>query len=100
MKPVRFHPEAEAEMVAAAAHYETQQKGLGKRFLASVEDALGRIRLNPRLYRIVEGDVRRCLTRTFPFSVLFRIKRGEYEVIAVMHLHRDPAYWRGRTAAV
>jgi hypothetical protein len=33
MKPVRFHPEAEAEMMSAAKFYETQQQYLGKRFL-------------------------------------------------------------------
>lgn len=96
MKPVRFHPHADTEMVHAAAWYETQQRNLGKRFLASVEDALNRIRLNPELYPRVADDVRRCLTRTFPFSVLFRIKQDMIVVVAVMHLHRDPDYWKNR----
>lgn len=34
MIPIRFHPEAEAEMMSAAKYYESQQKDLGKRFLA------------------------------------------------------------------
>jgi toxin ParE1/3/4 len=97
MKPVRFHPEAEAEMNEAAAYYEGQQPQLGRRFLVCVQDAANRIRANPQLYPIVEGDVRRCLTRSFPFGVLFRIRPEEYVVIAVMHLHRDPAYWGERT---
>lgn len=96
MKPVRFHPAAEAEMMDAAAYYETQQDDLGKRFLASVQDAIGKIEINPLLYRIVEVDVRRCPTRTFPFGVLFRILTAEIVVMAVMHLHRDPDYWKER----
>ncbi|MGB2824258.1 MAG: hypothetical protein WBF17_25010 [Phycisphaerae bacterium] len=40
MKPVRFHPEAEAGMMEAAAYYEAQQPQLGRRFLVSVQDAL------------------------------------------------------------
>jgi len=48
MTRLRFHPEAEAEMIAAATWYETQQKGLGKRFLASVQDAATRIQINPQ----------------------------------------------------
>ena len=36
MNPFRFHPEAELEMNQTAAWYESQQKTLGKRFLASV----------------------------------------------------------------
>jgi hypothetical protein len=68
MKPFRFHPDADLVMVNAAQWYELQQKGLGKRFLTSVQDALNRIELNPGMFPVVEGDVRRCLTKTFPFG--------------------------------
>jgi cytochrome P450 len=96
MKAVRFHPNAESEMIEAAAYYEAQQSDLGRRFLASVQDAVNRIRLNPRLYPIVELDVRRCLTKTFPFGVLFRERPDMFVIMAVMHLHRDPDYWKNR----
>lgn len=96
MKSIRFHPEADTEMVDAAVWYESQQEDLGKRFLTSVQDALNRIELNPGLYPFVEGDVRRCLTKTFPFGVLFRIRPDIIAVMAVMHLHRDPDYWKSR----
>lgn len=61
-------------------------------------DALNRIELNPEAYPLIEGDVRRCLTRTFPFGVLFRDKPEAIEVIAVMHLRREPGYWTKRRA--
>ena len=38
----------------------------------------------------VELDVQRCLTRTFPFGVLFRVRTDEILIMVVMHLHRDP----------
>lgn len=96
MKAVRFHPDAESEMIDAAVYYETQQPGLGRRFLAAVQDAVNRIVLNPCLYPAVEHDVRRCLTKTFPFGVLFRERLGRIVIVAVMHLHRDPNYWKNR----
>ena len=96
MKTVVFQADAEAEMIEAAAYYEAQQSDLGRRFLASVQDSINRIVINPQLYPIVEPDVRRCLTRTFPFGVLFRDRPDKIEVIAVMHLHRDPNYWQER----
>jgi len=96
MKHIRFHPEADSEMVDAAVWYESQQKGLGKRFVTAVQDAFNRIQLNPELYTLVEGDVRRCPTKTFPFGVLFRIKPDLIVIMAVMHLHRDPNYWKIR----
>jgi toxin ParE1/3/4 len=96
MKSVRFHAEAEAEMIEAAAYYETQQADLGKRFLTCVQDAINRIRVNPLLFSVVEFDVRRCRTRTFPFDILFQILPDQLVVIAVMHLHRNPDYWKDR----
>lgn len=66
MKPVWFHPEAEIEMIEAAAHYAAQQADLGKRFLVAVQDAINRIRTSPLLYPVVVLDVRRCLTKTSP----------------------------------
>lgn len=98
MKPVRFHPEADSEMAAAARWYESQQDGLGKRFLTSIQESLTRIELDPEIYPIVEGDVRRCLVKIFPYGVLFRFKGGVVSVMAVMHLHREPGYWKNRAS--
>jgi len=98
MIPIRFHPEADAEMMSAAKFYETKQKDLGKRFLASVQDALNRIQVNPLLYQEIEVGVRRCITMTFPFGVVFRIMPDQYVIIAVMHLHREPEYWKNRVS--
>jgi toxin ParE1/3/4 len=96
MKPIRFHPEAEAEMISAAVFYETKQKDLGKRFLTSVQNALNKIQVNPLLYQEIDDGVRRCLTMTFPFGVVFRIMPEQYVIIAVMHVHRAPGYWKSR----
>jgi len=94
MKTITFHPDAEAEMHNAAVYYETQKKELGKHFIVSVQDAINRIRINPEMYPIIEMDVRRCLTKTFPFGIFFRDMPNQLVFVAVMHLHRDPNYWR------
>lgn len=96
MRKVRFHPQAEAEMIEAAVYYESRQENLGKRFLASVQDAINSIMINPLLYPVVDLDVRRCLTRVFPFGVLFRLSDDQIVVVAVMHLSRHPDYWKDR----
>lgn len=96
MSKARLHPQAEVEMIEASVYYESRQKDLGKRFLASVQDAINSIEINPRLYPIVDLDVRRCLTKVFPFGVLFRLVDDHIIVVAVMHLSRHPDYWKGR----
>jgi hypothetical protein len=45
-------PEAEREMLEAAAFYGRQQFALRSRFLASVQDAFTRIQINPILYPV------------------------------------------------
>jgi len=99
MIPVRFHSEAEAEMIDAAVWYEHQQQDLGERFLAAVQNALHRIQINPLLFPVAEGNSRRCLLQTFPFSIIFEIKPDMLVIIAVMHHRRDPGYWKHRSAA-
>ena len=96
MRRVRFHPEAEAELMSAAAWYEAQEDGLGRRFLVSTQDALNRVQLKPSLYPTVDGGVRRCLIKVFPYGVVFRVLPDVIQVIAIMHLSRDPNYWRDR----
>jgi plasmid stabilization system protein ParE len=88
MIPVRFHPEAISEMTEAAEFYESQQKDLGKHFLSSVQDALNQVQINPLLYPVAHLDVRRCITKTFPFSVLYRIAPDQIVVVAIMHQGR------------
>jgi toxin ParE1/3/4 len=96
MIPVRFHPDADAEMVEAALFYEAQQQDLGKRFLSVVQDSLTHIQINPTLYPVIHLDVRRCITRTFPFNVLFRITSQQIVIVAVMHQRKHPDYWKKR----
>ncbi|MCX7015128.1 MAG: type II toxin-antitoxin system RelE/ParE family toxin [Candidatus Sumerlaeota bacterium] len=96
MIPVVFHAAARAELLAAAEYYESQQLGLGARFLGAVEDATERVQSNPVLYRIAEADVRQCRVLRFPYGVIYRVKAQHIEIVAVMHLRRKPGYWSSR----
>jgi toxin ParE1/3/4 len=96
MTPVLFHPQAEIELIAAASYYDSQQEDLGKRFLSALEDGISRIKINPHLFPLMVGDVRRCLVRTFPFGILFRYRNERIEIIAIMYLKRNPGYWQER----
>jgi toxin ParE1/3/4 len=96
MNNPKFYSAAQDDLIAAAAYYESQQPALGRRFLVSVQDAINRILVNPYLYPVVYMDVRRCLVRTFPFGIIFRVIKEKIVVLAVMHLHRDPDYWKAR----
>lgn len=93
---VEFHPEALAEFRAAAEYYETQQTGLGERFTNAVEAAVAHVLAAPESWRVIEDDIRRCLTKVFPYAVLYSIEPGYILIVAVMHCRREPGYWRKR----
>jgi len=97
MSPVEFHPSAREELVQSAQYYQAQTAGLGSRFAAAVLDAVRRIQESPLLYRVIEGDIRRCRVLRFPYGVVYRIRPACIEVIAVMHLRREPGYWKSHT---
>ena len=88
-----FSRNAKREMQEASAWYETQQKGLGREFLARLEQASRTIRQDPNRWRLIAGAYRRCLLMQFPYGIIYRIENNVVFVAAVMHLHRKPGYW-------
>jgi toxin ParE1/3/4 len=95
---VEFHPAARREFVEAAHYYQGQRPGLGRRFALAVRDAIQRIQEYPLLYRVLEDGIRRCRVLRFPYGIVYRSTADRIEIIAVMHLHRQPGYWESRTA--
>jgi len=93
-----FHPAALEEYRQAALWYSEREPETALKFVASIEDAIGRIVETPTLGRLVDEDVRRCLTRVFPFGILYSIEDGFILIVAVMHFSRVPGYWKSRLA--
>jgi plasmid stabilization system protein ParE len=91
-----FHPEALAEYEDAARYYAGCQDGLELRFIAAVEHAVQSIIEAPERWLVLEDDIHRCLTRVFPYAILYSIEPDYVLIIAVMHSHREPGYWRKR----
>lgn len=70
--------------------------GLGEDFSLEVNATVQNILSYADAWPIVEDDVRRCLTRRFPYGVLYSIETDRVYILAVMHLHRHPDYWKTR----
>ena len=51
---------------------------------------------HPKAWPVLEGEVRRCQTSRFPYGVLYSQEFEGVFILAVMHLHRDPDYWKHR----
>lgn len=96
MRKFRFHAKALAETDKAAAYYNEKYAGLEQRFLDALEDALTHIQRRPLMYRLVENNIRKCRIPCFPYGIIYRLHDEHIEVIAVMHLRKEPEYWQQR----
>lgn len=84
------------EVSKSANYYEEEVEGLGSAFVRKVQDAVNETKINPLMYRIIQGDIRRHLLTRFPFAVIHTIENQKVYVPAVMHLKRSPFYWKNR----
>jgi plasmid stabilization system protein ParE len=96
VKRVVFHPEAEADLVAAAQFYESHRPGLGVDFIAEVQRAARVVASYPRIGRQFSKRLRRVLVPRFPYGLLYEIGAEQVLVVAVAHVRRRPGYWRHR----
>ncbi|HDH05412.1 MAG TPA: type II toxin-antitoxin system RelE/ParE family toxin [Nitrospirae bacterium] len=91
-----FHPETLIEFSEATIYYSGKNPKPGLAFYTEVENTIHRIIESPELFRIIEEDIRRCLTRRFPYGILYTIEEAYILIVAVMHGSREPSYWKHR----
>jgi len=95
-----FHPEALAEYNDAANFYlEHASPLIAASFIAQVEVSISKLLLNPEICRFVKSqDIRRYLMHQFPYALYYRweSKHDRVAIYAVMHLRREPGYWKHR----
>ena len=93
-----FHPDAESELNEAVDYYNGCQEGLGLEFAKEIHSTIQNIRSFPHAWTPLSQNTRRCLTKRFPYGVIYQTKGGEIIIIAVMQLNKKPGYWRKREA--
>ncbi|MGK7885059.1 MAG: type II toxin-antitoxin system RelE/ParE family toxin [Crocosphaera sp.] len=91
-----FHPEALTEYTDAVRYYTEQRTEVAQAFINAIEDAVYRVRESPTRYNAIDDDVRRCMTRRFPYGILYTIEQDYILILAVMHCSREPGYWKSR----
>lgn len=95
MKKYRFLTPALLEVEEASQFYESNRPELGVEFLDEIDDTIRRILANPKAWKVLEDEIRRCRLRRFPYGIIYTILENEtILIISVMHLHRHPSSWR------
>ncbi|MBI2393359.1 MAG: type II toxin-antitoxin system RelE/ParE family toxin [Deltaproteobacteria bacterium] len=95
---VRFHPAARADLEAAVAWYDEQERGLGGALVEDVERAIAKIVARPDAWPLSEWDsrARKVVLSRFPYRVIYTISAAVIVIVAVAHQRRRPGYWRTR----
>ena len=96
MRSVEFHPKAQAELISAARFFEGKSVNLGLTFIRTVQRTTQRIPAFSNRGRRFGRHLRRLLVPGFPYGLLYRVEPDRIFILAVMHLHRRPGYWRSR----
>ena len=96
MKPAKYHPLAQSEMIASALFYEERNRGLGERFLKAVEATEAVICQRPLGGQPFEAGTRKQRVKKFPFAVIYKEFPDRIMVFAVAHFSRKPGYWTER----
>ncbi len=93
---LEFHPEAEMELIEAAAHYELQVPGLGERFEAEVRRATDILLEHPDIGSPADPHLRRFILNRFPVTLYYSATSDVLRIEVVAHQSRRPGYWRSR----
>lgn len=91
-----FHPEALTEYAEAVQYYTQQRIEVAQAFIDAIEDAVYRISESPTRYGVIDEEIRRCMTRKFPYGIVYAIEQDYILILAVMHCSREPGYWKDR----
>ncbi len=85
-----FHEDVAIDYNEAYAWYEEQQKGLGEKFLAEVNNKIQEIKNNPDSYAIKSRPgYHEAVIIKFPYSIVFRIyKKQKVILITSVHHHK------------
>jgi toxin ParE1/3/4 len=99
---VELHPEARAELRAAAIWYDERRPRLGDEFIAEVSSTLHKIGESPASFQIWPGtsaaplSIRRAIINRFPYAIAFEVHSDHALVLAIAHTKRRPLYWLTR----
>ena len=96
MIPLRFLPDAEAELLHETAYYSAARRGFGVKFKDAVRAATDRAVRTPQAGAPGLGDTRKFRVKGFPFNVYYRANAEEVLVVAIAPDSKSPGYWLGR----
>jgi plasmid stabilization system protein ParE len=95
-RPLDILDQALAEAEDAARWYADRSPTAAAAFVEELERAVAAIERAPETWPPYDHGTRRFLLQRFPYSVVYQVTRTQLIVVAIVHAHRRPGYWKGR----
>jgi len=96
MKPVEVHSAAEAESDEAFERYWSESQSAAFGFEDELTLAFRKLRSNPGIGVPFLRGTRRIVLHRYPFSVVYRERLHDIQIVAIAHAKRRPGYWTKR----
>ena len=89
-------PKARNDLDEAALWYDEQRSGLGQEFLAEATSVIATVATSPGIHHCVRRnpEIRRALTKRFPFRIYFVVEPDAVVVFRVLHTSRHDREWK------
>jgi toxin ParE1/3/4 len=91
-----LHSVADEELAEAVHYYTEIDASLGLRFYHEMERLIRDVCIHPDLFRQFDPPARRHFSSEFPYAVIYLIKPDYVWIVGIMHMKRQPGYWRER----
>jgi toxin ParE1/3/4 len=90
---IQLHPQAEADVAAAARFYrQTGAPRIASRFITEFHRVARLLVEQPGLGTPLSGGRRRQPMNVFPYAVIYRISATEIRILAVKHDRQHPRF--------
>ncbi|MGB4913419.1 MAG: type II toxin-antitoxin system RelE/ParE family toxin [Candidatus Dechloromonas phosphoritropha] len=97
MIAARLHPAARRELHRAFEWYVQEASSrIAAGFLDDFEHSLALLKTHPQIGETGRSMTRRLVFKSFPYTLVYRLKDTMAEIVAIAHHSRYPEYWAGR----
>jgi len=74
--------------------YQEKSQDLAVRFGREINEVMMAIKDRPLIHAKIYRNIRRAMTRRFPYAIYFIVEGDRIAVLRVLHQARDPLEWQ------
>jgi toxin ParE2 len=89
---IKIYSLALRDIEKGIAYYQTQQKGLGKRFERQVHTTFKKIQRFPFSASFIYENVRYKVIEQFPYVILYEFDADYIHILRIFNTHQEPLY--------